>query len=171
MATITWLDKIDGLDLLNPQKNVNADDMNQIKTAVNTNDSNTTSALANKADTTYVDSQITAANAYADAKVANNLTASTTVAPSKTAVNTALAAKADADTILASFVEGEVPSGAINGVNTVYTIANTPITGSVQWFWNGVKSRVGVGHTISGTTITMTIAPETGDTLETNYRK
>lgn len=37
MATITWLDKIDGFDLGNPQKNVNAADMNQIKTTVNTN--------------------------------------------------------------------------------------------------------------------------------------
>lgn len=36
---------------------------------------------------------VSASNAYADAKVADNLTASTTVAPSKTAVNTGLATK------------------------------------------------------------------------------
>lgn len=35
---ITWLDKIDGLDLGNPQKNVNAADMNQIKNTVNANE-------------------------------------------------------------------------------------------------------------------------------------
>jgi hypothetical protein len=37
MAIITWLDKIDGSDAGNPQKNVNAADMNQIKTVTNTN--------------------------------------------------------------------------------------------------------------------------------------
>lgn len=37
MALITWLDKIDGFDLGDPQKNVNASDMNIIKSAVNTN--------------------------------------------------------------------------------------------------------------------------------------
>lgn len=47
MATITWLDKIDGLDLANPRKNVDADDMNQIKTAVNTNDGAHTSHTGN----------------------------------------------------------------------------------------------------------------------------
>lgn len=37
MATISWLDKIDGDDLGNPRMNVNADDMNNIKNTVNTN--------------------------------------------------------------------------------------------------------------------------------------
>ncbi len=165
MATITWLDKIDGLDLLDPQKNVNAADMNQIKTTVNTNDSTTTAALALKASITYVDS--TAASKVADA--INNGT--TTVAPSQNAVFDALALKADASTVLASFVDGEVPTGSINSSNLIYTLANTPISGSVQVFWNGIKSRAGVGHTISGTTITMATAPETGDTLEVYYRK
>jgi hypothetical protein len=68
-------------------------------------------------------------------------------------------------------IEGEVPSGSINSSNVTYTLANTPIAGSVKVYWNGMKMRVGVGYTISGATITMTTAPETGDTLETDYRK
>jgi hypothetical protein len=68
-------------------------------------------------------------------------------------------------------VEGEVPSGSINSSNVTYTLANTPIAGSVKVYWNGMKMRVGVGYTISGATITMTTAPETGDSLETDYRK
>lgn len=36
-STITWLTKIDGFDLNDPQKNVNAADMNEIKTVTNTN--------------------------------------------------------------------------------------------------------------------------------------
>jgi hypothetical protein len=68
-------------------------------------------------------------------------------------------------------IEGEVPSGSINSSNVTYTLANTPIAGSVKVYWNGMKMMVGVGYTISGATITMTTAPETGDTLETDYRK
>jgi len=49
MATITWLNKIDGSDPGDPQKNVNAADMNQIKTVVNTNDGNTTTVATNLA--------------------------------------------------------------------------------------------------------------------------
>lgn len=47
MATITWLNKIDGLDLNDPQKNVTAADMNEIKSVVNTNDGLTTAAQSN----------------------------------------------------------------------------------------------------------------------------
>ena len=165
MATITWLDKIDGLDLLNPQKNINAADMNQIKSAVNTNDSATTAALALKASITYVDS--TAASKVAD--TINNGT--TTVAPSQNAVFDALALKADSSTVLASFVENEVPSGTINGVNTAFIITYTPVSGSVKVYWNGMRMKVGVGYTISDVNITMTLPPETGDTLVVDYRK
>lgn len=49
MALITWLDKIDGTNPSNPQENVNASDMNQIKTAVNTNKSESDTALDLKA--------------------------------------------------------------------------------------------------------------------------
>lgn len=47
MAVITWLNKIDGLDLNDPQKNVNAADMNEIKSVVNTNEGLTTAAQSN----------------------------------------------------------------------------------------------------------------------------
>lgn len=72
---------------------------------------------------------------------------------------------------LTSFVDGEVPSGTMNSSNQTFTIANTPIAGSVQVFWGGQKLRVGVGYTISGTTLTMTNPPDNGDILEVYYRK
>lgn len=53
---------------------------------------------------------IIATNSYADAKVANDLTASTTIAPSKTAVNTALALKSDITTTLTQGTN--IPNGA-----------------------------------------------------------
>lgn len=71
---------------------------------------------------------------------------------------------------LSNFVYDEVPTGAINGVNTTYTIANTPVKG-FQLFWNGMKLKEGIGFTRTGVNITMTIAPATNDTLECNYIK
>jgi len=73
--------------------------------------------------------------------------------------------------LLTAFVDGEVPSGIMDSSNPTFTIANTPITGSVQVFWNGIKLRATVGYTIIGTTITMTTPPDNGDVLEVYYRK
>lgn len=113
MALITWLDKIDGLDLGDPQKNVNAADMNQIKTAVNTN----------------------------------------------------------AGLLTTMFVENEVPSGAVNSLNVTFGLANTPVSGSLKLYHNGIRLKGGgVDYSISGVTITMATAPETGDNLIADYR-
>jgi hypothetical protein len=65
----------------------------------------------------------------------------------------------------------ETPSGDINGVNTSYTLANTPTAGTVMLYLNGLLQQEGAGndYTISGTTITMESAPETGDILLSTY--
>lgn len=69
----------------------------------------------------------------------------------------------------------EVPSGTINGVNAVFTLAFTPIVGSEMVFLNGLLQNVGSGndYTISGGTITFEAAaiPETGSTLLVTYQK
>jgi hypothetical protein len=72
-----------------------------------------------------------------------------------------------------NFVDAEVPSGTINGSNTSFTLANTPTSGTVKLYLNGQRLRSGSGndYTISGTTITMGIAPVSGDYLEAEYRK
>lgn len=67
-----------------------------------------------------------------------------------------------------NFVYSEVPSGTINSSNTTFTIANTPTTGTVRGYRNGVRT---TGFTVSGTTVTMTTAPLTGDTLLFDYMK
>lgn len=59
----------------------------------------------------------------------------------------------------------EVPAGLVNGVNLVYTLSQTPTTaGSVKLTVDGLMYRQGVGldYTISGNTITMAAALETG---------
>jgi hypothetical protein len=72
-----------------------------------------------------------------------------------------------------NFVDKEVPSGTINGVNVTFTLANTPVAGSEHLYLNGILQESGAGndYTISGATITMLTAPLTGEKLRASYRK
>jgi len=72
-----------------------------------------------------------------------------------------------------NFVDKEVPSGSINGSNTSFTLANTPVSGSEHVYLNGLLMRSGAGndYTISGTTITMATAPLSGEFICVSYRK
>ncbi len=64
----------------------------------------------------------------------------------------------------------EVPTGLINGSNTNYTLAANPNPDtSLEVYLNGVKLQVTTDYTLSGTTLTMLIAPETGMILQVNY--
>jgi hypothetical protein len=73
----------------------------------------------------------------------------------------------------ADFVIRETPAGSINGVNTAFTLANTPLVGTEQIFLNGLLLEPGAGndYTISGTAITMLQIPATGDRLKACYYK
>jgi len=68
-------------------------------------------------------------------------------------------------------VFNEVPSGAINASNTSFALAHTPTSG-IQLYLNGVLQQPGSGkdYALSGTTITMTAAPNTGDVLLATYQ-
>ena len=63
-----------------------------------------------------------------------------------------------------------VPTGTINGSNTVFTLANTPIVGTERVYLGGARQQGGGGdYTISGATITFNIAPPTGIILIVDY--
>lgn len=66
----------------------------------------------------------------------------------------------------------ETPTGAVDGSNTTFTLANTPIAGSEEAFLNGLLQEPGAGndYTISGATITYLTAPLTGYRLRVSYR-
>jgi len=70
-------------------------------------------------------------------------------------------------------VDKEIPTGLINGVNTVFTMAFAPIVGSEHIYRNGILQESGAGndYTISGATITYLTAPLTGDKLRVTYRR
>jgi len=84
-------------------------------------------------------------------------------------------ATAGTDYVIPSgIVDLETPSGTINGSNTSFTLANTPITGSVHLYKNGQLLSPTTDYTISGSTITMVIAPTSTphlDKLLAYYRK
>lgn len=73
-----------------------------------------------------------------------------------------------------SFATGEVPSGTINGINDTFTLAHTPVAGSVSLYVGGSRLRSGSGndYTISGSTITFESGaiPLTGSNFLADYR-
>ena len=72
-----------------------------------------------------------------------------------------------------NFVDKEIPSGSINGVNTVFVLANTPVNGSEHVYINGILMESGAGndYTISGATITTLEALAAGEKIRVSYRK
>lgn len=71
---------------------------------------------------------------------------------------------------LERFWTQETPSGLINGVNTVYTIAFEPLENeSILLFKNGLQQRLGTDFTVSGTTITFASAPAIASDLSVQY--
>jgi hypothetical protein len=69
------------------------------------------------------------------------------------------------------FSDAEVPSGAINGTNVTFTLLNSPTPPASAFLTlNGVVQSEGIDYTLSGQTISFTIAPVTGDQLIAWYR-
>src|SRR3990167_1974204 len=70
------------------------------------------------------------------------------------------------------FVWNETPSGAINDSNVTFTLAGNPNPdSSLRLRLNGITLKSGAGNdfTLSGSTITMAVAPASGDTLTATY--
>lgn len=69
------------------------------------------------------------------------------------------------------FVEKETPSGFVNGVNTTYTLADTPnpVT-SLELFANGFIQILTTDYSLSGKNITMASALPAGTTFRASYR-
>lgn len=69
------------------------------------------------------------------------------------------------------FIDDETPTGTVNGVNTNFVLADTPLVGSLKVFRGGARLRVTEDYTLSDKTITFTIAPQVGEILLCDYRK
>ena len=70
-------------------------------------------------------------------------------------------------------VTREEPSGTIDGVNTVFTVANTIVAGSESVYINGIllDEAATNDYTIVGSTITFVDPPEPGDKILVSYLK
>lgn len=70
------------------------------------------------------------------------------------------------------FVANETPAGTFNGINKVFTLANTPVK-IVSVALNGVLQEAGASndYTSSGATLTMGTAPYPADKLRVTYFK
>lgn len=73
----------------------------------------------------------------------------------------------------ANFIVSEVVSGTVDGSNTAFTLANTPISGSIEILIEGHVLKAGSGndYTITGAAVTMLTAPLSGEVVTANYRK
>lgn len=104
---------------------------------------------------------------------ASNVATSTAMSGDVTITNSGVTTVTASIPRYSAFVFSETPSGAINGSNTTYSLANTPQSGTVSLHLNGVRQNPGAGndYTISGTTVTYVTAPNTGDVLLVDYLK
>jgi hypothetical protein len=69
-------------------------------------------------------------------------------------------------------VYNEIPTGAVDGINTIFTTAYTPISGSQRLYRAGLRQAPGgVDYTMAGSTATFVIVPNSGDNILIDYEK
>jgi hypothetical protein len=69
-------------------------------------------------------------------------------------------------------IVGEIPNGAVNGVNATFTTDFTFVPESVEIFLNGIRQALVDDYTLSGgNTITFLVSPESGSHIFVNYTK
>jgi len=74
--------------------------------------------------------------------------------------------------IAALVVSGETPTPATNGVQTVFTVANAYVAGSLKVTRASFRMHPTADFTeTSSTTFTMVVAPDTGEPLIVDYIK
>lgn len=78
--------------------------------------------------------------------------------------------------LASQFSTRETPTPVVDGVETVFTLSETPLAGSEEVFLNGLLQEEGVDYTIDGDEITMAVAPRgedsegPADKLRVSYR-
>ena len=75
-----------------------------------------------------------------------------------------------AEAAVGRFVHDETPTGAVNGSNTSFTLANSPVAGTLILYEGGKRLLLTTDFTLSGSTITTTYAPPSGSYLRADYR-
>lgn len=111
-----------------------------------------------------------AAQAPADGSPSGAAKTALQLVPGKKINNVLFDATADIAVTASPDHANETPTGAVNGVNTVYTTAATYKAGSLVVFVNGIKQTKTTHWTeTTTTTFTMNQAPITGDVVTVSY--
>lgn len=103
----------------------------------------------------------------------NNTNATVTGLSSAVTSLTAIVNGLSGGTSNIAFVDGETPSGALNGTNAAFNLANTPSSASTLMVYrNGILLSNGVDYSLNGTTITFAASqlPQASDILQVYYR-
>jgi hypothetical protein len=80
-------------------------------------------------------------------------------------------AAATGNTVNVTFIDAETPGGVLNGVNTIFTTAQTPNpAASLELYRNGILQQTSNDYTLSSSTITFTNVPLPNDILVAYYR-
>lgn len=69
------------------------------------------------------------------------------------------------------FVYSEILAGTINGSNTVFTTAFSPVAGTLQVHKNGQRLTPTADYSVTGSTVTFVKAPKGMDVLLVDYIK
>jgi len=69
-----------------------------------------------------------------------------------------------------NIVPEEAPVGTIDGVNTIFTLAHIPISGTLLVYVNGLSEFANVDYTVNGNQILFVTAPNVGSTLIVSYQ-
>lgn len=123
---------------------------------------------------TIVASGLTNSNLSGSAGITNANLANSTITINGTPVSlggSITVSGTGGDLTASNFVFNETPSGTVNGSNTVFTLANTPTSGTVRVYLRGLRRKLTTEYTISGTTLTFVTAPLTGDFIIVDYMK
>lgn len=74
--------------------------------------------------------------------------------------------------VAVNFAENETPGGAIDGVNSGFSLLNIPLAGSLKLYKNGMRMAAGSDFSLSGNVITYLSGqvPKVGDSHLADYR-
>lgn len=109
-----------------------------------------------------------AANAASSASSAAS-SATSAASSATSAASSATAAAASAASVGTEIQETLI--GSVNGSNVTFTTSQTPASaGTFKLYRSGILLIVGTHYTRSGSTVTMTVAPESPQVIHANYR-
>lgn len=69
-----------------------------------------------------------------------------------------------------NFAFNEIPTGLQNGSNVTFTLMHTPLTGTVQLYYNGLRQTPSADYSITVSTLTLVDAPRAQDKILVDYQ-